>query len=74
MIKNNQKAFLELVRAGLWEWNVQLLQFGKIDYEYIFRLAEEQSVSGLVTAGLEHVVDTIVQKDIMLRFIGQATT
>ncbi len=34
------------------------------------RLAEEQSVIGLVTAGLEHVSDTTVPKEVLLQFIG----
>ena len=57
---NNIKAFLELVRAGLWEKEARLSQFGEVDYEEIMGLAEEQSVDGLVTAGLEHVTDVKV--------------
>ena len=46
---NNIEAFLELVRAGLWESEAQLSQFGKVDYAEVMRLAEEQSVVGLIT-------------------------
>jgi len=59
------------VRAGLWEKENRLSQFGKIDFEGIMRLAEEQSVVGLVTAGLEHVVDVKVPQEVLLQFIGQ---
>ena len=48
------------MRAGLWEKEARLSQFGEVDYEEIMGLAEEQSVDGLVTAGLEHVTDVKV--------------
>ena len=68
----NTNAFLSLVRAGLWETYVQLLPFGNVDYEEIMRLAEEQSVVGLVTAGLEHVQDVKVPQADLLQLIGQS--
>ena len=71
MNTNNQVAFLALVRAGLWEKDVELLKYGTTDFEEIMRLAEEQSVVGLVTAGLEHVTDMAVPKVELLQFIGQ---
>ena len=66
------KTFLILLRAGLWEKKARLNQFEKIDYHKIYRLAEEQSVLGLVTAGLEHIIDINAPKDIVLQFAGQA--
>ena len=71
MITNQHKCFLELVRAGLWEKDVELLKYGTTDFEEIMRLAEEQSVVGLVAAGLEHVTDMAVPKVELLQFIGQ---
>lgn len=72
MTKDSEiKSFFELVRAGLWEKETRLSQFGEVDYEEIMRLAEEQSVVGLVTAGLEHVTDVNVPKVELLQFIGQ---
>lgn len=65
-------AFLSLVRAGLWEKETSLLPFGTIDFEAIRRLAEEQSVVGLVAAGLDHVVDTKVSRKDVLQIIGQS--
>lgn len=67
---NNVKAFFALLRAGLWETDLQLLPYGEIDFTEIYRLAEEQSVIGLITAGLNHVVDTKVLKRDLLQFIG----
>ena len=41
MLSNNQKAFFELVRAGLWEKDAQLSQYIDIDFGEIYRLAED---------------------------------
>lgn len=60
----------ELIKAGLWESEVRLSLFGDADFSKIYQMAEEQSVVGLVTAGLEHVVDVIIQKEDILTFIG----
>lgn len=67
---NNQKAFFTLLKAGLWESEAQLIQFGKLDYSAIMQQAEEQSVVGLVTVGLEHVMDVKVPQEWLLQFIG----
>lgn len=69
---NNQKAFLALVQSGLWEKDVELRKYGPTDFDDIMRLAEEQSVVGLVTAGLEHVTDAKVPQEWLLQFIGQS--
>ena len=68
-LSNNQEAFLVLLRAGLWENEVGLSQFDNIDYEEIYRLAVEQSVVGLVAAGIEHVVDVRISKEVALKFV-----
>lgn len=68
----NQQALFELLRAGLWEKEVRLLQFGNIDYEKIYQLAEEQSVVGLIAAGFDHVIDTKVPQEEVLQFVGVA--
>lgn len=72
MAINNQHAFFELVRAGLWEKEAQLSQFGSIDYAEIYNLAEQQSVVGIVAAGLEHVQDVKIPQNIALKFVGNA--
>ena len=71
-MKNKQtEASFALLRAGLWEKEVRLLPYGEVDYNEIMRLAEEQSVVGLVAAGMEHVSDTKIPKQDLLQFIGQ---
>lgn len=72
MKNNNIDAFLDLVRAGLWEKDVRLELYGKIDFEDIFRLAGEQSVVGLVTAGFEHIQDVKAPQEIVLQCIGES--
>lgn len=67
---NDQGAFFELVRGGLWERDVELRKYGATDFSQIMRLAEEQSVVGLVTAGLEHVTDVKIPQAWTLQFIG----
>ena len=64
------EAFLALVRAGLWEREVQLSPFGKIDWNDIYRLSGEQSVIGLVLAGLEHS-DVKPPQPLLLQWIGE---
>ena len=68
----NQQTFFELLRAGLWEKDARLSPYKAIDYSAIMRLAEEQSVVGLVAAGLEHLVDVKVPQVLALQFAGQA--
>lgn len=52
---NTIEAFFALVRAGLWETEVQLTSYGEVDYADILRLAQEQGVTGLVAQGIETV-------------------
>ncbi|WP_288278178.1 nucleotidyltransferase family protein [uncultured Prevotella sp.] len=70
-LSNNQQAFLELVKAGLWEKDARLLPYGNIDFQEIYRLAQEQAVIGLVAAGFEHVVDVKIPQVWALQFAGQ---
>lgn len=72
MLSNNVEAFLALLRAGLWEKDVQLSRFEHIDYDEIYRLAKEQTVIGLIAAGLEHVTDCKVRKDVTITFVREA--
>lgn len=68
----HQESFFALVRAGLWESEARLSQYKEIDFNEIYRLALEQSVIGLVSAGMEHISDTKVPRDIALLFAGEA--
>ena len=69
---NNTKALLSLVKAGLWEKGTESLPPEEIGYEEVMRLADEQSVVGLVTAGLERAIDLKVPKPYVLQFAGQS--
>lgn len=71
-INNDTRAFLALLRAGLWESEVQLSQFEKNNYQEIFRLAEEQSVVGLVAAGIDHIIDMNIPHEIKMQFVGSS--
>lgn len=70
--ENNIEAFFALLRAGLWETEVQLSMFGNIDFSEVCRIADEQSVVGVVAAGLEHIHDIKFPKDISFSFAGTA--
>ena len=63
-------AFFALVRAGLWEREARLLPFEGVDFARVYELAQEQSVVGLVAAGLEHAGDLKVPRDVALAFAG----
>ncbi len=71
ILNKNFKVFFLLLQAGLWEKDVQLLKYGRIDFKKVMQLAEKQSVVGLVTAGLEHVKDAKVPHDKLVPFIGR---
>ena len=49
----NRSVFLALVKAGLWNTEVPFSHDDILDFTEILRLADEQSVIGLVTAGVE---------------------
>lgn len=67
----NVDVFFALVRAGLWEKSIQLLPYGKIDFSVVQALAEEQSVVGLVAAGLDHVSDMKIPKKDVMQLVGK---
>lgn len=71
MKQNNNDAFFSLIAAGLWEKEVQLAPYGAVDFSAILDLAEEQSVVGLVAAGIEHISDEKPQQKDVLQFIGR---
>lgn len=71
-LNSNQQAFIALVKAGLWERDARLSTLGDIDLMDIYRIAEEQSVVGIIAAGLEHINDVKLPKEDILQFVGQA--
>lgn len=66
----NLEAFFELLKAGLLEKEVRLSAFQGIDFNEVLKLAQEQSVVGVVAAGLEHVTDVEVPRNAVLQFVG----
>ena len=66
---NNRKAFFALLQAGLWERDVRLMPFEPLDFDALYKLADEQSVVGLLAAGWEHVVDRKVTKPEAVQFL-----
>ncbi len=69
--ENTRKAFLELVKAGLWgNGNPDIRIDGTTDWQEVYRLATEQSVLGLVLAGLEYS-DIKPPKVLLLQWIGE---
>ena len=69
-LTNNQQAFFALIKAGLWEEDVRLSHTGKVDFNEVYRFASEQSLIGLVAAGIEHVVDIKIPQKVVLSFVG----
>lgn len=79
-LDNNTQAFLALVSAGLWaeagfteSWNQVFAD--SIDWEEVYRLASEQSVVGIVLAGLESLkkanVNLSLNQEMLLQMIGE---
>jgi len=65
------QAFFALLRAGLWEQiDANLDVNEKVDWEKVYQLAEEQSVVGLVLAGIEQSYVKPSQ-DLLLQWIGE---
>lgn len=69
-MNKNQRILLELVRAGLWNREVQLLPSDNIDFTQIYRLAQEQSILGIVLAGLE-LSSVKPPQVLLLQWIGE---
>lgn len=68
-----QQQFLELVRTGLFpDHNARVLPHGNsVDWDMLYRLAEEQSVMGLVAAGIENLpASERPPKEVVLQFVG----
>ena len=72
MNSNNKEVFISLVKAGLWEKKVRLLQYENVNWEEVYRIASEQSVLGLVLAGIENLSSEQrpLQK-LLLQMIGE---
>jgi hypothetical protein len=65
----NSRAFFALLKAGLWEQSVCLLPYSPLNFDALYQMADEQSVVGLIAAGLEHVTDMKVTKPQAIPFL-----
>lgn len=78
-LDNNQLAFFALLRAGLFpvhgEGNSELRIDGTTDWNYVYRLSQEQSVQGLVLQGIEELraknLELRVPQVLLLQWIGE---
>lgn len=78
MMNKADNVFFELLKAGLWsDGNPEIRIDGTTDWNYIYQLAQEQSVLGLVLAGLEQYknlnanLDLNIPKILLLQWIGE---
>ena len=68
---HNIQTFFALLQAGLWgSGNPDMRIDGTTDWEEVYRLATEQSVLGLILAGLEHS-DVKPPQMLLLQWIGE---
>ena len=73
MKDNTIGVFFALLRAGLWadvNLNNDVNLNDKVDWERVYQLAEEQSVIGLVLAGIEHS-NAKPPQELLLQWIGE---
>lgn len=67
---NSILVFFELVKAGLWGKDVVFSSYDKISWSEIYQLATEQSVIGVVLAGIEHS-NIKPPQEFLLQWIGE---
>ena len=70
-LDNNLQAFFALVRAGLWGKEVRLSPYETVDFNEVYRIAQEQSTIGLVAAGVEQLTDVKMPQNIALTLAGE---
>lgn len=84
-IDNNQLAFFELLRVGLWGGQRPVQEFkslkvqDSVDWEKVYQLAQEQSLQGLVLQGIEWFrnhnlnadLDLNIPQILLLQWIGE---
>ena len=68
---NTTDVFFSLLKAGLWERaGFDINHYDKVDWDKVYQLSEEQSVVGIVLAGLEHSIVKPPQ-ELLLQWIGE---
>ncbi len=77
---NNQQAFFDLVKAGLWsDGNPDIRIDGTTDWQEVYQLAQKQSVQGIVLQGIEWFknhndnpnLSVNIPKVLLLQWIGE---
>ncbi len=68
--------FYSLLKSGLWgDGNQEIRIDGTADWNYIYQLAQEQSVQGLLLQGIEELkakgIELYVPKILLLQWIGE---
>ena len=73
-LTNDQRAFFTLLQAGLWQQEAPPLADKQIDFSELYRLAKEQSVVGLIVAGIDWIKSQnpgfVVPKADRLQFVS----
>lgn len=70
MRSNNRDVFFALVSAGLWEKS-PVHGSSNVDWDDVYQLASEQSMVGVVLAGIEHS-NIKPPQELLLQWIGEA--
>ena len=75
-IANTLSSFFALLKAGLWLESEKLVSLdGSVDWDKVYQLASEQSVIGLVIAGIERLKsinpNLNIPQEILLQWIGE---
>ena len=74
MMQKETEVFFSLLRAGLWKglnnYGASLMIPTTVDWEKVYQLAEEQSVIGIVLAGIEHS-NVMPHQELLLQWIGE---
>lgn len=63
--------FLKLVKAGLWERDIDLSIQEEAQITNLILLSEEQAIVGLIAAGIDHLRNTQIKKDVILSCVGK---
>lgn len=67
----SEAVFLDLLVAGLWQKEVRLRAYGEVNYQDVYRIAQEQAVVGLLAEGLDYVSDVKIPQKVALLFASE---
>jgi len=68
---NDYFAFLQFLRKGLWDTNMDCVLNSPLKISAVYRIAQQQSVVGLLAAGLERTTERKVPQSITLAIAGE---